>query len=81
MPRRTTVTIDDDLATKLAEEARKSGLTFREILNDVLRHGLSSVPARPEPFRVKPRTLKLRPGLSLECAERLLDQVDGPAHR
>ena len=80
---RTTLTLDDDVAAKLQSAARRSGRSFREVVNETLRRGLvSSRPARREPFRIAPRSLGgVRPGISLENVGRLLEQVEGPLHR
>ena len=51
---RTTLTIDDDIADQLREQARLRDLPFKKVVNDALRRGLG--PALPEdrpPFRVK----------------------------
>ena len=37
---RTTITIDDDLATALKALARNSGKTFKAVVNEVMRRGL-----------------------------------------
>ena len=37
---RTTLTLDDDVAAKLRAEMRRSGMSFREVLNDAIRRGL-----------------------------------------
>src|SRR3954468_7650804 len=67
---RTTLTLDEDLAKKLKSEVRRSGRSFRDVINDMLRRGLASQKAaKPsKPFKVKARDLGLRPGLSLYCA-------------
>jgi hypothetical protein len=81
---RTTLTIDEDVASKLKSEARRSGQSFREIVNDVLRRGLlSRREARPTtPFTVLARDLgELRPGVSLDSVAHLLDQLEGARHR
>lgn len=81
---RTTLTLDDDVAAKLKSEARRSGRSFRDVVNDALRRGLASrrsAPAR-ESFRVTARDLgNLRPGLTLDSIADLLEQVEGPFHR
>jgi hypothetical protein len=81
---RTTLTLDEDLAAKLQSLARRTGRTFRDLVNDTLRRGLarpSALPARG-PFRVQARDLgSLRPGLSLDSVANLLEQVEGPVHR
>jgi predicted transcriptional regulator len=38
---RTTLTLDDDLAKELQETARNSARSFKEVINDTLRHGLA----------------------------------------
>lgn len=81
---RTTLTLDEDVAAKLAAEARRTGRSFKQTVNDALRRGLAS--ARPrgprKPFKVVARDLgDLRPGLSLDSIARLLEQVEGPLHR
>ncbi|MEO8503626.1 MAG: CopG family transcriptional regulator [Acidobacteriota bacterium] len=81
---RTTLTLDEDVAAKLKSEARSSGRTFRDIVNESLRAGLTLVSAPPaiEPFRVRVRDLgELRPGLGLDSVADLLSQVEGPDHR
>jgi hypothetical protein len=79
---RTTLTLDDDVAAKLKAEARKSGEPFKQVVNRALRTGLNSqsqAKALP-PFKIKPRNMGLRPGLSLECVWDLIEQIDGPGY-
>jgi hypothetical protein len=81
---RTTLTLDDDVAAKLASLARRSGRPFRAVVNETLRRGLVQGSAKTprEPFRVRVRDLgQLRPGLSLDNIGELLDRVEGPLHR
>jgi len=81
---RTTLTLDDDVASRLQSLARRSGRTFRDVVNDVLRRGLATAvraPARSR-FEVRARDLgALRPGVSLDSIGDLLEQVEGPLHR
>jgi hypothetical protein len=77
------LTLDDDVAAKLRAQARKSGEPFKRVVNRALRLGLNAqtqVKGLP-PFRVKTRPLGLRPGLSYDNIEELLEQVEGPSHR
>jgi plasmid stability protein len=81
---RTTLTVDEDVAAKLKAEARRSGRSFKETVNEVLRRGLLTRPgSRPrEPFKVVARDLgHLRPGLALDNIADLLEQAEGPRHR
>ncbi len=81
---RTTVTLDDDVAAKLKAETRRSGRSFKDVVNDTLRRGLLNrrVAGPAQPFKIVARDLgKLRPGLNLDNVAELLEQVEGPLHR
>jgi hypothetical protein len=81
---RTTLTLDEDVASKLKSEARRSGRTFREVVNDFLRRGLASRrPARSAtPFKVIARDLgEMKPGLAIDSISDLLERVEGARHR
>jgi hypothetical protein len=81
---RTTLTLDEDVASKLQSESRRSGRSFREVVNETLRRGLAQKTGSPPsaPFRVVARDLgELRPGLSLDNVNELIEQVEGPAPR
>jgi plasmid stability protein len=79
---RTTLTLDDDIAAKLKEEMRRSGRSFKETVNTVLRNGLS-VPRKPkiEHFYVNAKQLKPRITLNYDNPGDLLEEVEGPLHR
>jgi toxin-antitoxin system PIN domain toxin len=75
---RTTLTLDDDAASKLKSLARRSGRAFRDVVNDALRRGLARRAASPprEPFKVEARDLgRLRPGLNLDNIGDLIEQA------
>ena len=81
---RTTLTLDDDVAAKLKAHVRKSGQSFRGLVNDLLRRGLATTGPKPAPrrFRVQARDLgTVRPGVQLDDIGGLLDQIEGPLHR
>lgn len=42
---RTTLTLDPDLASALRERQRRSGRTWKEVVNDAIRRGLEAAPA------------------------------------
>ncbi len=79
---RTTLTLDDDVAAKLELEARRSGRSFKETVNELLRLALSArrKQQRRRPFTVRARDLGLRPGLEYDNVGDLLEQVEGPLH-
>jgi len=78
---RTTLTLDDDVASLLKKEARKSGEPFKQVVNRFLRLGLTAKPAARKPFKVKPWSLQAPPGLSFDNVHELLDALDGPERR
>ena len=79
---RTTLTLDDDVRAKLEAEMRKTGRSFKETVNEVLRVGLTaSRPQAPKPFKIQARDLGARPGYDFDNIEELLDQIEGPMRR
>ena len=75
---RTTLTIDDDLADSLKEQARQNNLPFKQVVNETLRRGLSEAPNgdRP-PSRVEPVGLGgLRPGIDPTKLNQLSDELE-----
>lgn len=52
---RTTLTLDDDLAAALKERAFKSGNSFKQVVNSVLRMGLAAKDRpRKQPYKLSP---------------------------
>ncbi len=81
---RTTITLDEDVAAKLVTQARRTGQSFKETVNETLRRGLASARLAPQrrPFTVVARDLgPLRLGLTLDSIANLLEHVEGPLHR
>lgn len=81
---RTTLTLDDDVAAKLEAEARRSGLSFKETVNTMLRIGIAARRGKlpRQPFKVKPLALEpLDANFDFDNIEALLDQVEGPSRR
>ncbi len=62
---RTTLTLDDDLADALKERARLLELPFKQVVNDVIRRGLSpgSGGADLPLYRVVPNNGGFAPGV------------------
>jgi hypothetical protein len=58
---RTTLTLDDDIAEKLAALAKESNAPFKVIVNDALRRGLGELAPPQPPFVVQPHAGGLRP--------------------
>lgn len=81
---RTTLTLDEDVAAKLKAETRRSGKSFREVVNETMRRGLATrhATANRRAFKVETRDLgALRPGLSLDNIGEVIEQIEGPLHR
>ena len=76
---RTTLTLDDDLAKELAKLARRLGVSFKEVVNDTIRRGISlgdRPDAAPTPFVVEPQACGLRPGIDAAGLNRLVDDLE-----
>lgn len=76
---RTTLTLDDDLAAALKERARADGLSFKEVVNQALRRGLSrGVGPEPEPgrFHVEAKARGFRPGIDPGRLNQLVDELE-----
>jgi hypothetical protein len=75
---RTTLTIDEDVARLLEREQRRSGKSFKQVINDFLRLGLTVKQPLKKPFKVTPINLGLP---HYDKVEDLLDYLEGPDHR
>lgn len=74
---RTTVTLDDDVAAKLKEEARRQKTSFKEVLNSSVRQGLrAGAPEATTPYRLSPRPLRARPGVDLDRGLALAGELE-----
>ena len=78
---RTTLSLDDDVARMLEKEMRRSGQSFKQVVNDFLRLGLTVKQAPRKPFKVNPWNLQPPPGLSFDKVEELVEFLEGPYHR
>jgi hypothetical protein len=81
---RTTLTLDDDVAAKLKALTRRTGQSFRDVVNETLRRGLATAAPRTAraPFTVQARDLgATRPGVQVDDVAGLLEQIEGPLHR
>lgn len=74
------MTLEDDVMSDVQREVRRTGRSFKSVINDALRHGLQRKP-EPTPFVVTPYDLGTRPGFDFDDIEGLLDRLDGPDRR
>ena len=76
---RTTLTLDDDVARALKELARVSGTSFKAVVNEMLRLGLTTG-AKPagtqEPFRVRSAARGFCAGVDPLQLNKLLDDLE-----
>ncbi len=73
---RTTLTLDPDLADKLKEEARRQGISFKEVVNSNLRRGLAAGDVPTSPYKLRPRSMRAKPGLDFDQARDLADRLE-----
>ncbi len=76
---RTTLTIDDEIARQLKEIAFRTGKSFKSVVNDSLRAGISGRPGAPMPkrYRVKPVAMGAVVGpYNLDKALLLADRIE-----
>ena len=80
---RTTLVIDDDVLDKARALASNRKISFRSVVNEALRAGLSiaEAPAKQKKYRTTPRPMGLRSGRSLDNIQELLAQVEGENRR
>lgn len=71
---RTTLTIDDDIADYLKAQSRLHDKSFKQVVNEVLRRGMTPRPraAGAPRFRLVPNSSRLAPGLD----PRRLNQIN-----
>lgn len=76
---RTTLTIDDDISTKLKAKLKNSAdKTFKEIVNETLRLGLLAEKSlkKSNSFRVRSRPLGIVKGLNYDNIGELIEQIE-----
>lgn len=74
---RTTLTLDNDIAEALRERARLLDISFKQVVNDVLRRGLSPLAQEGRPvFRLKPLSGGFRPGVDPLRLNQLYDELE-----
>lgn len=80
---RTTVTLEKDVYDRTRDFSKARGIAFKDALNELVRQGLLAEKSRRpgKPFKIKPFRMGLRPGLSYDNIEALLEYGEGPHHR
>ena len=75
---RTTLTLDDDVADFLKEQARLHDKPFKQIINETLRRGMAPLSKKAEApeFRVVPNASGLVPGVDPQKLNQFCDQLE-----
>jgi hypothetical protein len=82
---RTTLSLDEDVAKRLERLQRQRKTSWRALVNEVLRRGLSNLESRPKPLRRPYRTHPVSAGRllvpSLDDVATALEIAEGERHR
>lgn len=73
---RTTVTLDADVEAKLRQAVRERGQSFKSVLNDALRAGLSGGERSRRRYRVPARAMGVRAGVNLDRALSMAGELE-----
>lgn len=80
---RTTMTLEPDIAARIRELMMRSGESFKETVNTLLRRGLEAAASPPQArrFTIEARDLGARAGLDFDDIGDLLEHLEGSHHR
>lgn len=73
---RTTVTFDDDVARLISDAQHRERKTFKQVVNDAVRRGLTQGGADVAPYRVRAHQSGVRPGVDVTALNRLADELE-----
>lgn len=79
--KRTTLTLDPDVAARLDDEMHRQRKPLRQVVNEAIRRGLSGSerPRKPPAFRLAVHKSGLQPGLDALRLNRLADEIETEA--
>ena len=80
---RTTITLDADVAANLKEAMKKSGKSFKEVVNEAIRVGLVAQQPRQivKPFKIRAKKLGLKAGYSYDKPWEIIEASEGPGYK
>lgn len=80
---RTTVTFSPATLEMIKTELRRTGRSFKEVVNGLIQDGFNhrKQEHKPKSFVIHARDMALRPGIDLSNIGRLLEEVEGPWHK
>jgi hypothetical protein len=73
---RTTVTLDEDVASQLRRVARERGMSFKAAINAAVRVGLAAGSPPSRSFRVRAQPMGIRPGVDVDKALSLAAEIE-----
>jgi predicted transcriptional regulator len=75
---RTTLTLDDELARRLKQLARREGRSFKDVLNETLRRGLAAqeIAAPAQEYKVATFRSGFRAGVDPLRLNQLVDELE-----
>ncbi|MGH9576267.1 MAG: hypothetical protein ACRD3R_02435 [Terriglobales bacterium] len=76
------MTLAADVEAKIKQEMRRTGRSFKETVNSLLRRGAKAVAEqKDEPFQLITKDMGERPGLSYDKIHDLLEYAEGPDYK
>ena len=79
---RTTITLEMDVETKIKQEMRRTGKSFKETVNSLVRRGAKAVSEqRDEPVKLFTKDMGHRPDLNYDKIHDLLEYGEGPDYK
>lgn len=76
---RTTVTFDDDVARLISDAQHRERKTFKQVVNEAVRRGLTETTSDASAYRMRPHHSGVRPGIEVTALNRLADELDDDA--
>ena len=75
---RTTLTLEPEVARRVASEVKRTGKSLKAVVNDALKAGLglAGKRGRGPRFEVRPHAFGVRPGVDLDRINQLADELD-----
>ncbi len=71
-----------DVEAKIKGEMRRTGQSFKEVVNSLIRRGAKAVAEqKDEPFHLITKDMGQRPGLNYDSIHDLLEYGEGPDYK
>jgi hypothetical protein len=71
-----------DVEAKIKGEMRRTGKSFKEVVNSLIRRGAKAVAEhKDEPFKLITKDMGQRPGLNYDSLHDLLEYGEGPDYK